>query len=118
MLYEIKHHLTGAILFATEADSLKKAVEAAVAAGASLDGASPMLTPAQCRAHLQAAVLAASAAMDAQRLRYVRYRLAQADYCAARDALAAYDEREGPEGVARARHDAALAAEADYYPAY
>ena len=40
------------------------------------------------------------------------------DYNEARDVLAAYDEREDPEGVARARHDAALAAEAHYHPAY
>lgn len=77
-----------------------------------------MLTPTQCRAHLRAAVLAASAAMDARRLHYVRYRLAQADYCAARDALAAFDERQNPEACAADRaHDQALAADAYYFPA-
>ena len=39
MLHEIKHRHTGAILFATEAESLKKAVEAAAEAGANLGGA-------------------------------------------------------------------------------
>ena len=39
MRYEIKHRYTNAILFATEAETLKEAVEAAVAAGANLDRA-------------------------------------------------------------------------------
>ena len=39
-LYEIKHLITGGVLFSLECDSLKLCVEAAVKAGASLDGAS------------------------------------------------------------------------------
>ena len=35
-----------------------------------------MMTPAQCRAHLLAQVLAASARMDANRHHYARHRLA------------------------------------------
>ncbi len=39
VLYQIKHRYTGAVLFTTEATTLKGAVEAAVAAGVSLAGA-------------------------------------------------------------------------------
>jgi uncharacterized protein YjbI with pentapeptide repeats len=39
MKYEIKHRVTGAVLFSTEAESLRAAVEAAVKAGANLEDA-------------------------------------------------------------------------------
>lgn len=76
------------------------------------------MRPADPLAPFRADVLAARAKMDAA-TGYGPYRLAQGDYNEARETLAAAQYRLDPAASdAHAAHDAAMAADAYYYPAY